>query len=58
MTDEQLGAAIRPGVHDERDLDRIGTEGDGRDEQACSTASGRTVGSSTTSPSSATTSSP
>ncbi|MEU8680780.1 phage minor capsid protein [Streptomyces sp. NPDC048611] len=34
MTDEQLGAAIRPGVLDERDLDRIRGEGDRRDEQA------------------------
>lgn len=33
MTDEQLGAAIRPGVLDERDLDRIGAEGYRRDEQ-------------------------
>ncbi|GGZ96616.1 hypothetical protein GCM10010329_17290 [Streptomyces spiroverticillatus] len=32
MTDEQLGAAIRPGVLDERDLDRIGSESDRRDE--------------------------
>ncbi|MGW0311317.1 hypothetical protein [Streptomyces flavidovirens] len=31
MTDEQLGAAMRPGVLDERDLDRIGVEGDRRD---------------------------
>ncbi|MEV7501724.1 phage minor capsid protein [Streptomyces sp. NPDC093018] len=34
MTDEQLGAAIRPGVLDERDLDRIRGESDRRDEQA------------------------
>ncbi|MDT0423528.1 phage minor capsid protein [Streptomyces evansiae] len=34
MTDEQLGAAIRPGVLDKRDLDRIRGEGDRRDEQA------------------------
>ncbi|MEV6329634.1 phage minor capsid protein [Streptomyces sp. NPDC051909] len=31
MTDEQLGAAIRPGVLDERDLDRIEGESDRRD---------------------------
>ncbi|MEU4067424.1 phage minor capsid protein [Streptomyces wedmorensis] len=31
MTDEQLGAAMRPGVLDERDLDRIEGEGDRRD---------------------------
>ncbi|MDV9193521.1 phage capsid protein, partial [Streptomyces sp. SR27] len=31
LTDEQLGAAIRPGVLDERDLDRIRGEGDRRD---------------------------
>lgn len=34
MSDEQLGAAIRPGVLDRRDLDRIGAESDRRDEQA------------------------
>ncbi|MCT9090597.1 phage minor capsid protein [Streptomyces sp. ASQP_92] len=33
MSDEQLGAAMRPGVLDQRDLDRIRTEGDRRDEQ-------------------------
>jgi hypothetical protein len=33
MSDEQLGAAIRPGVLDERDLDRIAREADRRDEQ-------------------------
>ncbi|MCQ8829852.1 phage minor capsid protein [Streptomyces malaysiensis] len=32
MTDEQLGAAIRPGVLDRRDLDRIRTETERRDE--------------------------
>ncbi|MFJ6013009.1 phage minor capsid protein [Streptomyces sp. NPDC092952] len=31
MTDEQLGAAMRPGVLDGRDLDRIRGEGDRRD---------------------------
>ncbi|MET9429794.1 phage minor capsid protein [Streptomyces sp. NPDC003036] len=31
LTDEQLGAAMRPGVLDERDLDRIRAEGDRRD---------------------------
>ncbi|MGW0465425.1 phage minor capsid protein [Streptomyces sp. NPDC003027] len=31
MTDEQLGAAMRPGVLDERDLDRIEGKGDRRD---------------------------
>ncbi|MGW7413424.1 phage minor capsid protein [Streptomyces sp. NPDC054863] len=34
IPDEQLGAAIRPGVLDGRDLDRIRAEGDRRDEQA------------------------
>ncbi|MFE5558663.1 phage minor capsid protein [Streptomyces sp. NPDC056544] len=34
MTDEQLGAALRPGVLDERDRDRITAEADRRDEQA------------------------
>ncbi|MFD9859749.1 phage minor capsid protein [Streptomyces alboflavus] len=34
LTDEQLGAAIRPGVLDERNLGRIGAEADRRDEQA------------------------
>ncbi|MFI5686779.1 phage minor capsid protein [Streptomyces sp. NPDC051636] len=34
LTDEQLGAAIRPGVLDQRDLDRIRTEADRRDEAA------------------------
>ncbi|MEU3710496.1 phage minor capsid protein [Streptomyces catenulae] len=34
MSDEQLGAAIRPGVLDDRDRDRIATEADRRDEQA------------------------
>ncbi|MFI0737864.1 phage minor capsid protein [Streptomyces sp. NPDC021100] len=33
MTDEQLGAAIRPGVLDQRDLDRIRGEAGRRDEQ-------------------------
>ncbi|MFJ7902382.1 phage minor capsid protein [Streptomyces sp. NPDC096198] len=33
MSDEQLGAAIRPGVLDERDRDRITREADRRDEQ-------------------------
>ncbi|MFD9789635.1 phage minor capsid protein [Streptomyces sp. NPDC059070] len=33
MSEEQLGAAIRPGVLDQRDLDRIRAEGDRRDEQ-------------------------
>ncbi|MFK0217938.1 phage minor capsid protein [Streptomyces vinaceus] len=33
MTDEQLGAAIRPGVLDQRDLDRIRGEAERRDEQ-------------------------
>ncbi|MEV5567569.1 phage minor capsid protein [Streptomyces sp. NPDC052196] len=33
MSDKQLGAAMRPGVLDQRDLDRIRTEGDRRDEQ-------------------------
>lgn len=33
MNDEQLGAAMRPGVLDQRDLDRIRAEGDHRDEQ-------------------------
>ncbi|MFJ4585315.1 phage minor capsid protein [Streptomyces echinatus] len=33
MSDEQLGAAIRPGVLDERDRDRIAREADRRDEQ-------------------------
>ncbi|MEU3321578.1 phage minor capsid protein [Streptomyces sp. NPDC006785] len=33
MTDAELGAAIRPGVLDGRDLDRIRAEGDRRDEQ-------------------------
>ncbi|MEU3613126.1 phage minor capsid protein [Streptomyces sp. NPDC006872] len=32
MGDEQLGAAIRPGVLDQRDLDRIRAESDRRDE--------------------------
>ncbi|WP_432110793.1 phage minor capsid protein [Streptomyces sp. YPW6] len=32
LTDEQLGAAIRPGVLDQRDLDRIRGEADQRDE--------------------------
>ncbi|MGC9541595.1 phage minor capsid protein [Streptomyces sp. UG1] len=32
LTDEQLGAAIRPGVLDQRDLDRIEAEADQRDE--------------------------
>ncbi|CAL9296774.1 phage minor capsid protein [Streptomyces sp. SudanB25_2051] len=32
LTDEQLGAAIRPGVLDQRDLDRIRSEADRRDE--------------------------
>ncbi|MFE9217144.1 phage minor capsid protein [Streptomyces lavendulae] len=31
LTDEQLGAAIRPGVLDDRDLDRIRAESDRRD---------------------------
>ncbi|WUC68721.1 phage minor capsid protein [Streptomyces sp. NBC_00539] len=31
LTDEQLGAAIRPGVLDDRDLDRIQAESDRRD---------------------------
>lgn len=31
LTDEQLGAAIRPGVLDQRDLDRIRSEADRRD---------------------------
>lgn len=34
MADEQLGAALRPGVLDERDRDRIAAEADRRDEQA------------------------
>ncbi|MDT3395585.1 phage minor capsid protein [Streptomyces sp. B1866] len=34
MTDEQLGAAIRPGVLDDRDLGRIAAEVERRDEQA------------------------
>ncbi|WKX70039.1 hypothetical protein [Streptomyces sp. XD-27] len=34
MSDEQLGAAIRPGILDQRDLDRIRAEADRRDEQA------------------------
>ncbi|MGW3322496.1 phage minor capsid protein [Streptomyces virginiae] len=34
MRDEQLGAALRPGVLDERDRDRIAAEADRRDEQA------------------------
>ncbi|MET7616968.1 phage minor capsid protein [Streptomyces sp. NPDC005408] len=34
MSDKQLGAAIRPGVLDQRDLDRIRGEADQRDEQA------------------------
>ncbi|MEV0413947.1 phage minor capsid protein [Streptomyces sp. NPDC050448] len=33
MTDEQLGAAIRPGVLDQRDLDRIRGEAKRRDDQ-------------------------
>lgn len=33
MSDEQLGAAIRPGVLDQRDLDRVRAEGNRRDEQ-------------------------
>ncbi|MEV6395581.1 phage minor capsid protein [Streptomyces sp. NPDC051907] len=34
MADEQLGAALRPGVLDARDRDRIAAEADRRDEQA------------------------
>jgi hypothetical protein len=34
MDDEQLAAATRPGVLDDRDLDRIAAEADRRDEQA------------------------
>jgi hypothetical protein len=34
MSDEQLGAAMRPGVLDQRDLDRIRGQADRRDEQA------------------------
>ncbi|WP_149184510.1 phage minor capsid protein [Streptomyces sp. TRM49041] len=33
LTDEQLGAALRPGVLDEHDRDRIAAEADRRDEQ-------------------------
>ncbi|MEV0992745.1 phage minor capsid protein [Streptomyces sp. NPDC049949] len=34
MRDEQLGAALRPGVLDQRDRDRVAAEADRRDEQA------------------------